>query len=172
MFTQNQRNKYDKKDSLELGQGAESRFALLAQKHGWAVTEASRKGNIEDHFDYEIAKDGQRLRVDVKSKKRIARKAGGVQEELVWIEFRTVRDTKGWLFGSADLIAFETQNGFKIVERKTLVRIINKLVKIHVRVDKPEDALYKVYTRKGHPDEITLIKLSDLTPILWNEWTE
>lgn len=172
MFTQNQRNKYDKKDSLELGQGAESRFALLAQKRGWAVTEASREGNIEDHFDYEIAKDGQRLRVDVKSKKRIARNAGDVQDELLWIEFRSVRGVKGWLFGSADLIAFETKNGFKIVERKALVRIINKLVKIHVRVDKPEDALYKVYTRKGRPDEITLIKISDLTPILWNEWTE
>jgi hypothetical protein len=39
-------------------------------------------------------------------------------------------------------------------------------------VDKPEDALYKVYTRKGRPDEITLIKTSDLAPILWNEWTE
>ena len=108
--------------------------------------------------------------MDVKSKKRVSRKTENVQDDLIWIEFRTVRDTKGWLFGSADLIAFENQNGFKIVERKTLVRVINKLVKIHVKVDKPEDALYKVYTRKGRPDEITLIKTNDLAPILWDEW--
>ena len=170
MHTRNKRNKYDKKDSLELGQGAESRFASLAQKQGWTVVEASQTGNIEDHYDYEISKDGRQYRVDVKSKKRVSRKTENVQDDLIWIEFRTVRDTKGWLFGSADLIAFENQNGFKIVERKTLVRVINKHVKIHVKVDKPEDALYKVYTRKGRPDEITLIRTSDLAPILWDEW--
>ena len=81
-----------------------------------------------------------------------------------------MRDTNGWLFGKADLIAFENQNGFKIVERTALVRVINRLVKIRVKVDKPEDALYKVYNRKGRPDEITLIKSSDLDSILWALW--
>ena len=37
-------------------------------------------------------------------------------------------------------------------------------------VDRPEDALYKVYTRSGRPDEITLIRSSDLMEILWDEW--
>lgn len=170
MFTRNKRNKYDNMDSLELGQNAESRFASFAQQMGWKVIEASNEGNIEDHYDYEISKDGLRYRVDVKSKKRVSRKTKNVQDDLVWVEFRTVRDTKGWLFGSADLIAFENQNGFKIVERKALVRVINKHVKIHIKVDKPEDALYKVYTRKGRPDEITMIKASDLDSILWAEW--
>jgi hypothetical protein len=172
MFTRNKRNKYDNKDSLELGRNAESRFALIAQKKGWTVIEASKAGNIEDHYDYEISKKDLHYRVDVKSKKRVSRKAGNIQDDLVWIEFRTVRDTKGWLFGSADLIAFENLNGFKIVERKALVRVINKLVKLHIKVDKPEDALYKVYTRKGRPDEITMIKASDLNSILWDEWSK
>lgn len=172
MFTRNKRNRYDKKDSLELGQGAESRFASIAQKRGWMVLEASKTGNIEDHYDYKISKDDRHYRVDVKSKKRVSRKTGNVQDNLIWIEFRTVRDTKGWLFGSADLIAFENQSGFKIVERKALVRVINRLVKLHVKVNKPEDALYKVYTRKGRPDEITMIKFNDLDSILWDEWKE
>ena len=170
MSTKNKRNQYDKKDSLELGQKAESRFAMLAQQNGWKVTEASKKGNVEDHYDYEISKDDQHLKVDVKSKKRVSRKLGDVQDDLIWVEFKTVRGTNGWLFGSADLIAFENQIGFKIIERKALVRVINKHVKIHVKVDKAEDALYKVYTRKGRPDEITLIKASDLDPELWDEW--
>jgi len=169
MFTPNKRNKYDKKDSLELGQNAESSFASLAQRNGWVVIPATRRGNIDEHYDYEITKGEQRLRVDVKSKKRVSR-SKTVQEDLIWIEFRSVRDTNGWLFGSADLIAFEYHDGFKIVERKMLVKVINKLVKIHVKVDKPEDALYKVYTRKGRPDEITLLKVSDLDSILWSEW--
>jgi hypothetical protein len=170
MFTGNSRNRYDKKDSLELGQKAESRFASIAQRKGWKVFEASRTGNMEDHYDYEISKDDQHYRVDVKSRKRISRKTEDVQDNLIWVEFRTVRGTQGWLFGNADLIAFENRNGFRIVERKSLVRVINKLVKIHVKVNRPEDALYKVYTREGRPDEITLIKSSDLMPILWDEW--
>jgi hypothetical protein len=170
MSTQNRRNKFDRKDSLELVKSAESSFASLARKRGWIVVEASRKGNIDEHFDYEISKDDRHYRVDVKSKKRLTRRTGDVQDDLIWIEFRSVRDTKGWLFGDADLIAFETQDGFRIVERKSLVRVINKHVKLHVKADKPEDALYKVYTRKGRPDEITLIKAGDLDSILWDEW--
>lgn len=170
MFTKNKRNQYDKKDSLELGQKAESRFAILAEQNGWKVTEATKKGNIKGHYDYEISKDGQSLKVDVKSKKRVSRRSENVQDDFIWVEFRTVRNTNGWLFGEADLIAFENQNGFKIVERKALVRVINKLVKIHVKVEKPEDALYKVYTRKGRPDEITLIRSSDIDSILWDVW--
>lgn len=170
MSTQNRRNKYDRMDSFELGRDAESRFASLARKRGWTVTEASTTGNIEEHYDFEISKSTNHFRVDVKSKKRVSRKTGDVQDDLIWIEFRNVRDTKGWLFGDADLIAFENQNGFKIVERRALVKVINKHVKIHAKVEKPEDALYKVYTRPGRPDEITLIKASDLDPILWDEW--
>jgi hypothetical protein len=170
MFTRNKRNKYDKKDSLELGQSAESRFASAAQRRGWIVVEASKDGNIEGHYDYEISKDSQHLKVDVKSKKRVSRN-DGTQDDLVWVEFRSVRNTKGWLFGSADLIAFENQNGFKIVERKALVKLINRLVDVGgVKVKSPEDALYKTYTRKGRPDQMTLIKATDLDPILWDEW--
>jgi hypothetical protein len=133
MFTRNKRNEYDNMDSLELGQNAEGRFASFAQQMGWKVIEASKEGNIEDHHDYEISKDGRHYRVDVKSKKRVSRKTADVQEDLIWVEFRTVRNTKGWLFGSADLLAFENQSGFKIVERKALVRVINKLVKYKSR---------------------------------------
>ena len=170
MFTRNKRNKYDKKDSLELGQSAESRFAFAAQHRGWNVVEASKEGNVEEHYDYEISKDGQHLKVDVKSKKRVSRK-DGTQDDFIWVEFKTVRNTKGWLFGSADLIAFENQNGFKIVERKALVKLINRLVDVGgVKVKSPEDALYKTYTRKGRPDQMTLIKATDIDSILWDEW--
>jgi hypothetical protein len=170
MFTRNTRNRFDRRDSLELGQHAEGRFASIAQKRGWTVVEASGAGNIEGHYDFEISKDDRRFKVDVKSRKRVSRNTGQVQDDLVWIEFRTVRNTRGWLFGNADLVAFETQNGFKIVERKALVRVVNKLVNLQARVKKPADALYKVYTRAGRPDEIALIKISDLTQILWDKW--
>ena len=106
----------------------------------------------------------------MKSKKRISRK-DGAQDDFVWVEFKTVRNTRGWLFGNADLIAFENQNGIKIVQCKALVKLINRLVDVGgVIVKLPEDALYKTYTRKGRPDQMTVIKAADLDPILWDEW--
>ncbi len=67
MFTKNSRNRYDKKDSLELGQKAESLFAKSAIKHGWTIEPASEDSNKNEHFDYIMSKEGRSLNVEVKS---------------------------------------------------------------------------------------------------------
>jgi hypothetical protein len=70
----------------------------------------------------------------------------------------------------ADLIAFETQLGFKIVKREDLVALVNKLVDFKARSATAAAALYKIYSRANRPDEITQIKTNDLNSILWAEW--
>lgn len=170
MHTPNSRNRYDRKDSLELGQKSEALFAEMAKQRGWKVTTASRAGNIEEHYDYEVSQNGVSYRVDVKSRKRIARGDAEMQDERIWVELKSVRNTKGWLFGGADLIAFETQAGFKIVKRKDLVKVVNDLVDFKFRAETAADALYKIYSRANRPDQIVQIKISDLDSILWEEW--
>lgn len=170
MYTRNSRNKFDRKDSQELGQKAEQLFVKLARREGWIVRNASKKSNINDHYDYEIQQGRIRYRVDVKSIKRLSRVSDQLQDDLIWVEFKSVRGSNGWLFGNADLIAFEDHRGFRIVERKSLVRVINKMVDLQSRVGSPAEALYKVYTRDGRPDEITLIQAKDIESILWGRW--
>jgi len=45
------RNKYDKRDCLEIGRKAEGIFARIAAQRGWRVTAASNYANINDHME-------------------------------------------------------------------------------------------------------------------------
>lgn len=172
MFTKNSRNRYDKKDSLELGRRAEDTFARLAVKHGFKVTASSEKGNMDEHFDYVIERDGKSHKVDVKSIKRKSREDKELQDEFLWIELHGVRaDDRGWLYdGKADLIAFELANSFRIVDRLELIALVENLVDFGVKVSSPKDALYKVYSRKSRPDLLTMIKSEDVLQLRHAEW--
>ena len=173
MFTKNSRNRYDKKDSLELGQKAESLFAKSALKHGWMIEPASEDSNKNEHFDYIMSKEGRSLNVEVKSLKRMGRKDSDVQEEHVWIELHGVRkEDQGWLYGKADLIAFELKNSFRIVRRTDLLDLVEKLVDFTAKVEKSRQALYKLYSRSGRSDSLTMIKADDLLKITSLEWTK
>lgn len=173
MFTKNSRNRYDKKDSLELGQKAESLFVKSALKHGWVVEPAPPDSNKNEHFDYMMSKDDRSLKVEVKSRKRMGRKDSNVQDEYVWIELHGVRkDDNGWLYGKADLIAFELKNSFRIVRRVDLLSLVKKLVDFNTRVENSTEALYKIYSRSGRSDSLTMIKANDLRKITSLEWTK
>jgi hypothetical protein len=171
MFTPNVRNQYDRKDCLELGQTAEDIFAKLATERGWEVKPASAGENIDDHFDYRIRKEKELYKVEVKGKKRIQRADASTQEELVWIELHGVRiHDAGWLFGKADLIAFQMNASFRIIKRQDLVALVCKLIDYKSKVDSPKEALYKTYARAGRSDILTMLRYDDLKGILWAEW--
>jgi hypothetical protein len=171
MFTPNLRNQYDRKDCLELGKTAEDIFAKMAIGKGWEIKPASAGENIDDHFDYRIKKDKELFKVEVKGKKRIDRADASPQEELVWIELHGVRiHDAGWLFGKADLIAFQMNVSFRIVKRLDLVALVCRLIDYKSKVDSPRDALYKAYSRAGRSDILTMLRYEDLKGILWAEW--
>ncbi len=166
------RNKYDRKDSLELGETAESQFAELARQKGWQVTKAPGRRDRDEHWDFLIQKSEQKFRVDVKARKRISRHDASLQDHWIWIELHGVRkDDPGWLYGGkSDLIAFETKDSFVIARRADLSTLVEKLVDLNCIVSRPMDAKYKVYSRPGRPDRITLIELQKLKTLKIAEW--
>jgi hypothetical protein len=172
MFTKNSRNRYDTKDSLELGRRAEDRFARLAVKHGFKITASSGRANMDGHFDYVMERDGKAYKVDVKSRKRVAREENETQDQFIWIELHGVRkDDRGWLYdGQADLIAFELTQSFRVVDRLELIALVEQLVNLEEKVSSAKDALYKVYSRKRRPDLLTMIRSEDLKGIRHAEW--
>lgn len=169
----NTRNKFDKKDSLELGEGAETLFILLAVRLGWKISASSQKENIDEHWDYLIEKDNAAFKVEVKSKKRVMRSDKNPQHDLTWIELHGVRpkDT-GWLFGKADLIAFEKETAFLIVKKTELLKIVNQKVNLVAKVKSPKDALYKIYKREGRKDKLTLLPMKDIEEIKFMTWAK
>jgi hypothetical protein len=167
----NTRNKFDKKDSLELGERAENIFILLAVRLGWKISSSSQRENIDEHWDYLIEKDGTSYKVEVKSKKRITRGDEGPQQDLTWIELHGVRPKdSGWLFGKADLISFEKEKSFLFVKKPDLLKTVNKKVDLVAKVKTPKEALYKIYKREGRKDKLTLLPMSDIEEIKFMEW--
>ena len=103
--------------------------------------------------------------------KRIQRSDDDVQDEWTWVELHGVRPhDKGWLYGEANLIAFETRDRFLIVKRLDLISLVHRYVNLDIRANFAKEAQYKVYQRKGRADEITLIETDKLKEILYKEW--
>lgn len=166
------RNRYDRKDSLELGDSAEARFAVCARANGWNVTCAESRQDIDEHWDVIIRRGSEIYRVDVKAMKRVARADRAAQADWIWIELHGVRENElGWLYaGKADLIAFERAESFVIVPRAELIALVERVVDFKKRAFSPLFAKYKIYQRRGRPDKITLIEASQLGTIQWSEW--
>lgn len=164
------RNKFDKKDSLELGEHAENFFILLAVRQGWKVSASSQDENIKEHWDYLIEKDKLQYKVEVKSKKRISRNDASEQNNFIWVELQNVRGNTGWLFGKADLIAFEKEKTFLFIKKPDLLKTVNKKVNLVAKVKSPQDAVYKIYKREGRKDKLTLLPMQDIEEIKFMEW--
>ncbi len=170
MQSTNSRNRFDKKDSLEIGEHAEHVFILLAVKLGWKISASSKDENIDEHWDYLIENDGQEFKVEVKAEKRIHRHDDNAQAHYTWVEIQNVRGKVGWLFGKADLIAFGKESTFIFVKRLDLLALVNKKVDLVAKVRDPKDALYKIYRREGRKDKLTLLPISDIEEIKFMEW--
>ena len=108
--------------------------------------------------------------MEVKSQKRIRRGDKTEQADFTWVELRNVRGKVGWLFGKADLIAFEKETSFLFVKRLDLLAVINKKVNLVAKVHTPTDAVYKIYIREGRKDKITLLPTRDIEEIKFTEW--
>jgi hypothetical protein len=167
----NMRNKFDKKDSLELGEQAENLFAALAKNSGWRVSPSSKDQNIDEHWDFLIEKEGLEFKVEVKGRKRIRRVDDEAQSDFTWVELHGVRPKDpGWLFGRADLIAFEKEDSFILVKKADLLTLVNKKVNLVAKVNNPKEAVYKIYSRRGRKDKLTLLPMNDIRSIRFDEW--
>lgn len=173
-MTPNERNQFDNRDSLELGNTAQETFKNIAIQRGWKVIRATGEQDISEHWDCTIIKDstGEKLHVDIKALKRLSRWDECVQEEWVWIEFHGVRpDDRGWLFGgNADLFAFERKDDFVIIKKDTLQYLVNSLIDKSKRVLKASEAKYKIYSRQGRPDLISMIEMKHVERECWEIW--
>ena len=165
-------NPYDRTGSCAVeGKSAEERFIQYAQSKGWNAIRGTTQQNMFEHWDVMINKDDKSYRVDVKGKKRVNRNDTHTLDDKVWIELDGFKKIKSWLYGKADLIAFETTDKFTLIPRLKLIQLVDKLVDKTAYVQKAKDALYKVYARHyvmgtvssiEESDKVTMIKLSDI----------
>ena len=151
--------------SWKRGQKVEEMFKdILKQK-----TDTVRPSNLTEQFQH-VDYFSEMGSIDVKARKRVARKDLEVQDDLVWLEFKNVQGNKGWLYGKADWIAFERLKDFVLVKRAELAHLAESLCDLERRALKGVDALYRGYQRKGRKDLLSIIKMTDVLTLPHQLW--
>lgn len=158
-------NRYDKTGSaFVLGQNAENSFVNFAQSKGYTVKQASANDDMRNHIDFHISKDGKTFAVDVKSEKKVNRSDANTQNDLIWLEYLNVRGQNGWMYGTANFIAFQDGDNYLMIPREKLLERADSLV-TGQRARNAGDALYKLYTRFNRQDLLTMVKKSDIVDL-------
>lgn len=166
------RNKYDKRDSLEMSLSSSELFKKAGKAYSWLITEATREQDMNEHWDYMIwLADEIQEKVELKAMKRMSR-SGEVQDTWAWIELHGVRAwDKGWLINSkADYICFERKDRFEFYRRLGLLERVMRLVDLTDWVTSAGQAKYKLYSRETRPDILTMVEFSKIKDLISFTW--
>lgn len=140
-------------------------FTQLAKAKSYKINKPSftqRKNNVD--YILEGQSEGQPTEVYVDLKKR----NGKSSNQWVYIEYENSKGGKGWLYGMADFIVFETSKTFIFVPRKGLIHFLNQsqLVRWDLPyVDKSWNSKYRLFRRPNTLETISQIKIKDLLNI-------
>ena len=152
-------------EQFEVGNIAHEEFKRIAKSKGYSVKDSSKEQDIYDHIDMFISKSDVIVSLDIKAMKKLSRSDSTSQDRYVYVEFKNVLGREGWLYGKADCIVFETKKSFIIVGRKNLAKYCEQSVEKKF-VKNAYDAAYKLYTRQGRKDLISLIELNKIPDTL------
>lgn len=99
------------------------------------------------------------IKVDVKAQPK-----GKQSHSYRWVEITNVRGASGWLYGKADIIAFEYDEYWMLVPRRALVRLVeSKLQGAVTSKDwsgNPQP--FHTHTRTDRADVVTMVPVVDL----------
>lgn len=124
-----------------------SAFQSFLFLHGWKFRgDSTEREDIVKHIDCRIeSPEGKKLSVDVKGLKR------EISTGRVLVELQNVKGNRGWLFGHADIIAFQVNdNDFLFVPRNALFQLVKKLCNM------------SVFTKGGFNVVMTGARISDI----------
>lgn len=119
------------------------------------VSFANMEEDISEHWDVKIE-----LKIDVKAMRKAKRTDDQPNENIHYVEIKNVHGDRGWLYGKADYFAFETESYYIMVPKIRLQEFIAKKCSSKEFSMVPE--LYKLYTRQGRKDLMTMVKTIDL----------
>jgi hypothetical protein len=149
--------------SKRIGDTGESAFLKFANELGWKCRKSTQSQDMREHIDYFVDIGGAEMSVDVKGLKRSAISG------KVLIEILNVNGDHGWLFGRAEVLAFQSESGFILIEREKLCAYIcRKMGDVSRGLDSSLRSFSKMcsapfwYRRADRMDAITHISLAEL----------
>lgn len=115
-----QRHRFDNRGCKEMDDFATKLFLSEVKRRGWNPLKATRKQDMQEHWDWKLSKDDKTILVDIKGLKRID-STKEPDDRLICIEYTNVAGDIGWLRGQSDYIAFLLKEGFAFVSTKKLL---------------------------------------------------
>lgn len=111
-----------------LDNDANTLFLTFAKMRGYNAQKSRPEQDMFAHIDYFIThqKNGLKLSVDIKGAKRHS------DDGLFLVELKNVRGDRGWLFGRADIIAFQYRNSFVMVRRNDLFALVKSKMGLEI----------------------------------------
>lgn len=140
-------------------------FKDLALSKGYKIlppNPGDRNNSIDIRLEGHINGNPTNFSIDIKKKNNKN------ANSWVYIEYKNAKGYKGWLYGSASFIAFETASTFILVPRKNLLNWLDSSGSIRwdlPYVDKSWNSKYRLFRRPGTLETISQIKVSDLLEI-------
>lgn len=148
--------------SKNLGKKAEMEFLKILNKLNLKYRNASKKEEIFNHWDFLIESNNEILKGKYEVKSMKAKERGQPPcPSIIFIEIKSVGGNKGWIYGDADYIAFQTPDGFLILPRKKLQNYTDSKIKSMPLVKK-SGLLWTKYTRKDRNDLVAIFPISEL----------
>ena len=143
------KSKQKKLEDMVRGKRAEKEYAKLYSKvnNFNNIEFPTEKEDIDEHWDVKI----NGVKIDVKAIKKD-------DENIHFVEFKNVLGKKGWLYGDADVFAFETKDYWIEVKKDDLQEMIHDKC-----IDKVAGwDFYELSNRPGAKDLFTKVKTIDL----------
>jgi len=137
-------------------------FIKVAKSKGYKTHNpgyGERKNNIDLILEGHVNNKTTKVSIDIKKKN------GKNGNKWVWIEYDTSQGSRGWVYGGAQFIVFETSDAFIFVNRSKLLRWLqsSQMVRWDLPyVAKPWAAKYRLFRRLNTQETITQIQVSDL----------
>ena len=144
---------------------SKERFKRVANRLGWNVTEWV--GSEQADFVMMWATPEETDEPSATYSVLVVDRETAEKGEETWIEFRTTGGEAGWLYGDADMFAFEQEDRFTLVERDKLRDWLEEFVtKTYVTL--AHQALMNVY-KKQDGSMLTLMKSYHLKGLAMGE---
>lgn len=171
-------------ECYERGETVEERFMSALEKHikSLGITEfeiyrAPLQDNMYKHIDVYLKINDKTFSFDVKALKKINRYDNKYSYDYTWFEFKNVWGNKGWGYGEQTHFAFQTENGFSLVKRKSLAKLAeencNSIQPVLMPKNTKDRKPYVRYTRNDYEcktgvkakDSVCLIPFEDIRNI-------
>lgn len=148
-----------------MGTQAEQNFLRFCSSHkNIKIRKATKYENMVLHYDFVVnVKDHKYHRVEVKAIKS-RRRGLPPDPRVIFVELKDIHGNPGWLYGKADLIAFQQIDGFLLVPREFLVKRVETL-KPTFRLSLQSGVHHTLYSRPQRNDLMMVLDIDDIDDI-------